>query len=235
MKNLIIISFVLSAAFGQAQTHPMDLGFWGWIKVNKQISKRQTIGVQYQVRLKDNWRQFDRNNFYVNYAYDFKHKLTGELLYQWNTNYTMDQHTFYVGLSKKVDFGKSSFIVRSAFQYIRNMHNIQALGYAPYLEWRNRIRFKYALSKRFSGSVSGEPYLHFDHFSSPIRVSRTRYIAQIDYLYNKNTTLSVYFLMQPSPSNHAPSSIKNVIGFTYQLDLPKKHTAIEKLFAIDKN
>jgi hypothetical protein len=146
----------------------------------------------------------------------------------------MDQHTFYAGVSKKIDFGKSSIIVRSAFQYIRNMHTIPTLGYGPYLEWRNRIRFKYDMTNRMSASISGEPYLHFDNWTSTPRISRARFIAQCDWMYNKYTTFSLYFLLQPSNSVHTGTSFKNVIGFTYQLDLPKKLPSFKKIGTFDK-
>lgn len=227
-----IAVFLLLAGLGHAQSTEYDFGFWGWIKVNKQISKRQTVGIQYQLRLKDNLQQFDRNNFYINYAYDLKHRFTGELLYQWNTNHTMDQHTFYIGLSKKIDLGKPSLLIRTAFQYIRNTYDIAALDYSPYLEWRNRVRVRFPLTKRLSTSISGEPYLHFSGMGNKPQWTRARFIGQVDWTYNKYTTLSLFVLAQPTLVTLSHPSIKNVLGFTYQLDLPKKHTETGKLFSL---
>jgi hypothetical protein len=236
MKIVVGISvFLLFTAFLHAQQTAYDFGCWGWIKVNKQISKHQTIGIQYQMRLKDQLRQFDRSNFYVNYSYDLKRKFTAEVLYQWNTNHSMDQHTFYIGCSKKIELGKPSLILRTAFQYIRDTYTIPELHYTPYLEWRNRIRLRFPISKRISTSISGEPYLHFSGFGVRPQWTRARFIGQMDWSYNKYMTFSVFFLSQPTLVSYSQPSIKNVLGFTYQADLPKKHTEMGKLISYKKN
>lgn len=229
MKNVVMLTMVFYSFLAKAQTRNINWGNWGWLKLSKQVSKRQTVGFQYQVRYSDGFSTFDRSNIYVTYSLDLKRKWNFDALYQWNANREMDQHTFFVAFSKKMNWKKCSLTYRTAIQHIENTHNIPALGYVPYTEWRNRLRLKIPLSKHWSSSWSYEPYLMFTNRWIPA-LTRARFVADLSRDLNKYTSFSVFYLSQPAYKNIGQPSWKNVLGLTFQIELPRSHKSILKVF-----
>lgn len=227
LKLVIIVLFSISS-FGQ--TNEKDFSTWGWIQLEKQTFKHQYVSFQYQVRYDNNGSTFDRSNFYLGYGFDYLKNFNTEVLYQFSTDYKKDQHTFYAGTTYKIKlFEKTSLFVRTAVQHTQNYFTGDFETDKPLTEWRNRFRLSYAINKKFSTTISAEPYLAFDRIN-PAHISRIRYVNQFNYRFNKYQDFSLFYLVEPDVITYKTPKTDFVLGLTYSVKLPNKWKTFKKFF-----
>ncbi len=206
-----------------------DLSLWTWVQLEKKISHNQYAEFQYQTRFSNNISQFDRSNLYFVYGINFMKHMQLEALYQLNTNYEADQHTFFLGLSYKRKINRRySIFYRTSFQTVRNYFTGDALTDQPYSEWRNRIRVNYKINNLLSASLSGEPYLKISS-EHPAYISRIRFVSQLSYGFNKYQNISAFYLVEPDIVTYSHHDIDYVLGITYHFRIPDKAKAFKKV------
>jgi hypothetical protein len=207
-----------------------DFSVWTWVQVQKKISKKQYIELQYQVRFDQNASQFNRSNIYFIYGNNFRKHFNLELLYQLNENYRKDQHTFYAGLTYRQSIlPHLSVAVRTAVQSTRNYFTGDVYADKLYTEWRSRMRLTYNIYKPFDLSVSAEPYLLFKSARAPY-LSRVRYVTQLSYKYNRIQKFTLFYLIQPDVISHHVPKINHVLGMAYHFTLPEEPGSFKKHF-----
>lgn len=209
---------------------PRDFSTWYWVQLQKSTFDYQYAEFQCQVRYSDNSSTFNRTNLYFIYGYDWTNNLNVEFLYQVNLNYEIDQHTFYLGATRKFKLSNRLFAYyRSAVQHARNYFTGDYSNDVPLTEWRNRLRLTYRFNKKYSLAISAEPYLSFDQIH-PLFWSRTRYVAQGTCQLNKFNSLSMFYLIQPDVIDFGTVGTSYVLGVTYGLKLPDRPKDYARLF-----
>lgn len=227
--KLIVLAFFTLPCFGQL-SEKKDFSAWGWIQLEKQTVKNQYITAQYQIRYSNNATVFDRSNFYLGYGFNYLKNFNTEVLYQYNSNYKVDQNTFYFGTSYKFKlFKNTSCFIRTAVQHTQNYFTGDYQADEPITEWRNRLRISYAINKAYSATISAEPYLAFDYMHSGY-LSRVRYVSQLNLKYNKYQNFSLFYMIQPDEVTFKTPKIEYVLGLTYSIKLPNKWKDFKKFY-----
>ncbi|MEI6312050.1 MAG: DUF2490 domain-containing protein [Bacteroidota bacterium] len=234
-KSIYIILLLVATSPVLAQCRRTnDLSWWTWFQVYKDINKKSYVSFQYQLRLNDNMSHYDSNNFYFQLGVNPYKNINLELLYQLNTDYHRDLHTFYLGLTYKVKVKRFSFFFRTAFQHTRDFFTGENRYDQPINEWRNRIKATYSISKNFELSLSAEPTTNlFNH--QRIYIEKVRTVAQLTFNYNKYQALNLFYMYQPDIYTTSTLSNKFVLGITYQVNLPSKLKKYKKIFDFNKD
>lgn len=221
-----VVPFMASAQYVIRQ----DFSFWGWIQLEKKIGEKHYVDFQWQTRFNQNATSFQRNSFYFLYGISLTKKWNAEALYQLSTNYTGNQHAFYIGSTYKLNVTNNlSVYARTALQYTRNGFSGFYDQDEPFAEWRNRIRLTYSFNKVYALSISGEPYLRFNT-STPLFLSRVRFVSQFNFKYNKYNSFNLYYLIEPDWSSRTKPRTDYVLGLTYKVNLPSKRKEFKKFF-----
>ncbi len=229
----LTLLFLIPFSAISASNREQDLSLWLWFQVEKKIGKNQYAEFQYQTRFTENVTRFDRSNIYFIYGIKVLKNLQLETLYQLNTNYLQDQHTFYIGATHKTRLGKKSAIFnRTSFQTVRNYFTGIHQFDESYFEWRNRIRMMYKFNKIFTAAASAEPYLKFSS-DRRMHLSRIRLVSQFRVRYNKYQSFTLFYLVQPDIVSFSRPAVDYAMGVTYHLRLPNKAKAYHKLFKSD--
>jgi hypothetical protein len=232
--NRYFILICLCAVFpfiGSAQyLVRQDFSFWGWFQLEKKVGQKHYVDFQLQTRFNQNSTTFQRNSFYFLYGINITKKLNAEALYQLSTNYTGNQHAFYIGSTYKLSVtSKFSVYARTALQYTRNDFSGFYVQDEPFSEWRNRIRLAYSFNKVYGMNISVEPYLRFNP-STPLFLSRVRFVSQFNVKYNKYNSFNLYYLIEPDWSSRTKPRTDYVLGLTYKINLPDKLKDFKKFF-----
>ncbi len=230
--NLFLYFIFLSTMVVAQKESKNDLFFWNWYQINYKVTKKDYVSFQFQNRLKENMSTFNKNNFYFIAGRNINKKINIEALYQLTTNYTNDNHTFYVGLTYKHKINDLKIHFRSSVQHIRNYFTGNYKIDKPFFEWRNRLRIFYPLSNSFSVSLSTEPYIKFEAIHQPY-FSRIRNVAQFSYDLNRYQSVSLFYLYEPEIITFSSPKNDYVLGFTYQLMLPRKWKKMKKVFEFE--
>lgn len=213
-----------------SQNRREDLSLWTWLQFEKRLGNGQYAQFQYQTRFNENISRFNRSNIYFIYGVNFLSHWQLEGIYQLNTNYEADQHTFFAGLTYKQKFSsRISLFYRTGFQTIRNYFTGDIRGDKPYAESRNRIRVKYKINNLFSTAISAEPYLKFS-YDHPAYLSRIRYVSQFNYRFNKYQTFSFFYMIEPDVICYSQPQTDYILGITYYFIFPNKAKGFKKLF-----
>jgi hypothetical protein len=228
---MLILLFIGTGLKARSQNRSKnDFSTWYWAQVEKDISKKQTIGFQYQVRFNQNSTRFNSSNFYFNYTFSAIKNWNTELLYQLSTHYKKDSHTLYFGNTFKTKLNKKvSLFTRTAVQYSRNSFTGLNKLDKPSTEWRNRFRLAYRINPSMNITLSAEPYLRLRKFQPP-NFSKIRFVSQCTLRYNKFQDFSLFYMVQPDVAGYGSSNTHFVLGFTNTISLPSSLKKMKKLY-----
>ncbi len=220
VTSLTVFFALLMCQSVTAQEYETDVQLWTGVKLKKDLPKRFSVAVQYEVRLQNYMAAFKGSYFYAGVEYEIiKKYLSAEFEYRYVTSFQKDKHRFCWDLTGKYKFGKFSFSDRLAYQREHEyFNNSYENGHEPTNYIRNRLQIKYDFKKHWEAYVSTEPYIQL---SNKYRgVDRIRSIAGIDWEFKKGHTLDLFYVFQIDIHQKNPD-ISHSIGLMYEWDLPK--------------
>lgn len=224
MKYKLILLLVLVSKVSMAQRFN-DNEMWLWIQGNKGISKKLSVGLQYQMRLDNNLSTFKWSYYYFNIDYKLSPKINSQFVFQFGDSYDKILYSTFFALSTKKKFNNFTISYRTAFQHEQNSLLYQysrEMKSIPINEWRNRITCKYSINSKTKIYLFAEPYIDFE--TAGMRISKVRNSLGFEYEFIKNNFLNPFVLYQPDVTVTGRPSIEEVLGITYEFDLPyKKH------------
>lgn len=226
LNLFLLVSLTLLIFDSQAQDFEfserrVDNQLWSWFQVDKDINKKLTIGLQYQIRLGNFGQTFNWSYFYLTSSYKLNKHWTGIFNYQWGTSYKTDWNAFFWGfaykkkISKKFDFG-----YRISIQHQRPYFGpYYDPGNAPITELRNRFVLKYDLPHKMGLYCFTEPYLQLD--PGKFALTRVRNVIGFQWEFHKNHTINPFFMWQPDVVAKKPTD-KYIVCLTYKISIPRK-------------
>lgn len=220
-KNVsAIATMLLHVVLLYAQEELRDLQLWTGIEINKDLPKRFSAGVQYQLRLDNDATQLKGSYISANLGYAIVKKyLSVELEYRYVTSPDKDRHRFGIDLIGKYTWKKITFANRLSYQREHEYFNSRyESGHEPTNYIRNRFKFQYDLPKRFKVYSSIEPFIRI---SNKFRnIDRVRVVAGATWDFVKNHRFDLFYLYQTDINVTRPQ-IGHGLGLMYGWDIPK--------------
>ena len=227
IKILFLFILLLSSLCIKAQV-TNDAGLWTTLSIEKEFTKKFSVSVDEEIRLKENFTQL--NLLYTNLGlnYKFTKAFKVSLTYRMIEKYMPDdwlsfRHRLMLDISYKQKIKSFSLYYRSRFQSEVQQYYSTEFGKIPEWYWRHKFELKYNLNK-FS------PYLGTElryQFTNPRSVEndygwhRIRMFAGTDYKIDSRNTVGLYYLIQQEYDVKNPSNLY-IVGLEYSLTLPCK-------------
>jgi hypothetical protein len=221
---IAILVCVFLPGHSQIQT---DAGMWNTISVEKEITKKFSLILDEEIRLRDNFSQL--NLLYTNFGVSYKiiKGLKVAIIYRLiekyeGTNYTFSfRNRLMLDISYRYKIQDFSVSYRSRLQYEVRDYYSSDKGKLPEKFWRNKFEAKYNI-KKFTPYVGVE--LRYQIADPRNQISdegwhRIRYFWGVDYDINKNNSIGVYYLIQREYYVVNPMDMY-IIGLQYSLTLP---------------
>lgn len=227
MKRLSLISlfFLLVIYSACAQTQP-DAGMWNTFSVEKEFSKKFSVAVDEELRLKSNFTRLNLLYTNVGVIYrpikGFKINLTYRLIEKYEAQgWFSYRNRLMLDLTYKYKVSGWSFSYRQRLQAeVRNYYS-STKGKIP--EWfsRNKFEIKYDFGKI-------KPYIGTEfryQFKDPRNPEanwgwhRIRSFAGVDYDINDTNSVGVYYLIQKEFNAPDPQNLY-IVGLQYSLVIP---------------
>jgi hypothetical protein len=218
---LIIVCLVFVNEFVKSQS---NVGMWNTFSLEKEFSKKFSVGIDEELRLKDNFSHI--NLFYTNLGMSYRplRGLKLSLTYRFTQKYVIDnefnfRNRLMFDASYKYHLSNFVFGYRSRIQ----AEIINNKSTTPEWFWRNKFEIKYNFTK-----IS--PYLGTElryqikvpkHPETDQGWHRIRLFAGFDYKLNENNTIGIYYLRQNEFYILDPNNL-DIFGLQYSLTLPHK-------------
>ena len=218
----ILIALLLICNVTKSQT---DIGMWNTISLEKEITKKFSVTLDEELRLKDTLSRL--NLLYTNLGISYKpfkgFKLS--LTYRFIQKYTdLDEFNYRNRLmfdaSYKYFYRNFELKYRARIQ-AETINDNKNRG--PEWYWRNKFELKYYVWK-FAPYIGTELRYQIrvqNHPETDLGWHRVRLFAGVQYAINKNNTVEIYYLRQHEFYILDPNEI-HVLGLQYSLTLPYK-------------
>jgi hypothetical protein len=202
-----------------------DAGMWNTFTIEKEFSKKITVGIDQELRLRDNYSRL--NLFYTNLSIDYKIKKGFKISigYRLVNKYLKEGYLSYrnrLMLDATYKYKYNNFILnyRSRVQAEVRDYYSSELGKFPEWYWRNKFDLKYDFNN-FTPYVGTEFRYQIHDPRNPVSdkgFHRSRVYAGIDYEINKSNTFGIYYLNQQEFNIEDPNII-HIIGLKYAITL----------------
>ncbi len=227
MKRLICLPFALifqcSFIYGQASN---DAGLWATFNLDKKLSKRYSLFLTEEYRLRENFSQ--TNLFYTDLGAEVRPAkfIKVSLAYRSIQKNIYDNPYSYrhrlmcdITLKKKMD----DFIISYRHRFQEEVRNVYSSknGIMPESYSRNKFEIKYESGKSVSPYVAAEFRYQFHNprsVESDYTWHRNRYSFGFDYRKSEKTTLGLYYLIQQEFNVSAPQNLY-ILGLEYSLSI----------------
>lgn len=224
MKRILLFAALAFSGLIAAQTQ--DLGMWNTISINKELGKNLTIGIDQELRLRDNLSTINLvyTNFGASYKVTdfFKVGLTYRFIDKHKDDFTWGvRHRAYIDLTFKIKPGDFSVSYRARFQsewrgagYADNYGNI------PEVFMRNQVKIGYKFTDNIEAYIGDEIRWQIQNPRIPYHnsIDRSRAFVGVNYEINKHNTVGTYFLYQKEFNVNDPETLY-IIGLEYTLNL----------------
>ncbi len=234
LTTKLFILFFIASPLLNAQQVKSDFSTWYWLQLKYKASKKWNINAQFQSRFNHNSTDFDKSNFFLSGEYKITKALSAELLGQYTTSYTDNQYTLYSGINYRFNIKFMSLYFRSSIQTKTNHFSSDFNYNNPYSEWRNRLRLSIPFHEDWTFSLSTEPYLNLQK-NKVAYFSRVRNIAMLSYNVNEYHSITMFYLVEPTLNAYYSGKNNFVLGFTYQISIPKKAKEWKHFFDVKEN
>ncbi len=206
--------------------HHSDAGMWNTFSLEKQLTKKFSVELDEEIRLKSNFSQLNLlyTNLYLNYK-PFKGAKIG-LGYRSIQKYTeletfSYKHRLMLDLTYKYKFSNVILSYRSRFQSeVENFYSSKR-GKLPEWFWRNKFELKYDLGKKYMPYVGTELRYQIRDPRSPDWDKgwhRIRTYFGIDYTIDNKNAVGIYYLIQREFAISDPEYIY-ILGLQYSLSI----------------
>ena len=226
--GVIFIALLLIARFAVAQQ--TDAGLWTNFTIEKEITKKWSLYVEQEVRLKENYSQLDRlyteiggsykpaKGLKISLAYRF---IAKEDLVKYYWNDFRFGHRAMFEIFYKYRYRSLTFLyktrIESEMKYIYSSDKGKVAGW----HWKNKFEIKYRLM-RFEPFIGTELRYQFRdprHPESDWLLNRIWIYAGVDISIIKYHTLGIYYLLQKE-WNLTNAENRYILGLQYSILFP---------------
>lgn len=229
MKKHFIFTLVFLGHFiGTYSQVEQDAGLWTTFTIQKRITKKVSIVVDQELRLRENFQRV--NLFYTNAGIDYKIDKNIKLSPSYRAiqkirldNTVSHRHRLSLDATVKKKFNKITLAERVRYQIEVQDYLTSRKGHLPEQFLRFKTDAKYDLGSKLTPFLScelryqirswrGNDMLYNNGFH------RIRNIVGVDYEFNNKNSLTLYYLIQ---NEFNINSLENIyiIGIAYTLSL----------------
>ena len=225
-KLLSTFGFLLAFPFFLFSQKQTDAGLWCTFTIEKNFTKKMTVGVDQELRLRENYSRL--NLFYTNPYITYKlkkgfkvglgYRFISKYMYQ-TTSFSF-RHRLMFDLSYKHKFKNLILSYRSRIQGEIRDYNSSSQGKNPEYFWRNKLDVGYEIGK-FTPYVGTElRYQIVDPRNAEGNYGwhRARSYVGIDYELNKTHSFGIMYLIQQEFDIDDPGT-GYIIGLEYKISL----------------
>ncbi len=226
MKKLIAAALLIfsGANFLNAQTQ--DFGMWNTISVNKEITNKLVLGLDQEIRFRDNLSTLNLVYTNVGLTYKFTDNFKFSAVYRFIDKHKDDfswgvRHRIYFDAAVKVKPGNFNFSYRARYQMEwRGAGYEQYQGSVPEIYFRNLFKVGYKLNDSWEPYLGSEIRFQIQNPRIPYHngFDRTRFIGGINYEFNKHHTIGTYFLLQKEWNVSDPETL-HILGIEYTFNI----------------
>lgn len=205
-----------------------DAGLWATFTLQKKITKKISIAVDQETRLRENFQRI--NLFYTNIGVDYKLNKHIKISpsYRFIQKVKIDMHVSYrhrlsSDLTYKKKFNKFTISERIRYQIEVRDYLTSKKGKLPEQFLRFKTDFKYAVTEKITPYLSCELRYQIRSWrDNDTRYNgdfhRIRYVGGIEYELNYRNSINVYYLVQ-NEFNIAGIENNFIVGLAYTLNL----------------
>ena len=244
MRRLLCVLCTMAFSLLTAGAQSDDFGMWYEIGAEKKLNKKWSVGVEGELRTRNNTRTLDRwsggisaeykiiKGLKASAGYTFlsdnnKEELTmksdGLRPNKWMPSYWGARHRLNVSLTGSVDWGRLNVSLRERWQYT----------YRPAVDgkkydfdeeaWKsvkgkgkNVLRSRLQLSYDFP-NWKFDPYANVEMFNAGHGIDKMRYQVGVDYKYRKQHVFSLTYRYQTVNDDADDNEVNShLIGFGYK-------------------
>lgn len=224
MKRFLLFATLSFSGFASAQTQ--DFGMWNTISINKDLGDKFVLGVDQEIRLRDNLTTLNLVYTNVGISYKATDFFKIGLVYRFIDKHKDDfswgvRHRLYLDLVFKVKPGKFNIGYRARLQSEwRGSGYDDRYGSVPEIYLRNQIKISYKLTDNIEPYVGDEVRWQIQNPRIPYHntIDRTRVFGGVNYEINKQHTIGTYFLYQKEFNVNDPETLY-IWGLEYTLNL----------------
>ena len=215
---------------GILSAQQQDAGLWTKFNLEKDISKKWSLYIEEEIRLKENYSQLDRfyteiggsyklwKGFKLSAGYRFISK-SDPVKYYWND--LRFQHRVMAELSYKYRINSLTFFYKTRFEGEMKYIYSSDKGKVPGYDWKNKLEVKYRIM-RFEPYFGTEIRYQFTdprHPESNGLLNRVWIYGGVDISIIPYHTLGVYYLLQKE-WNLVGAETRYILGVQYSIQLP---------------
>ncbi len=227
-QKSIIITFVVFASLSLSAQIENDAGFWGTFTIQKKITKKISVVIDQELRLRENFQRI--NLFYTNLGVDYKFSKYFKLSPSYRAiqkmrldNTISHRHRLSLDATLKKKFNKITLAERVRYQIEVQDFYTSNKGKLPEQFLRFRTDLKYAFNDKMTPFISCELRYQIrswrgnDMFYNN-GFHRIRNIVGADYEINNKHSITLYYLIQ-NEFNIADIENIYIVGLAYTFSL----------------
>jgi hypothetical protein len=208
-------------------SQPADNGLWTSIQVEKEFSKRWSVSLEEEVRLKENYSQIDRlfteleasykliRGLKVSLGYRFVEKVDFEKYY---ANDLRFEHRWLCEIQYKYRYRLVTFLYKTRIESeMKNIYSSEK-GKVAGWGWKNKLEVKYRLTRvePYAGVELRYQFTDPRHPESDFLLNRIWIYGGVDYSIVKNQTIGIYYLFQKE-WNLVDAGKNYILGVKYSI------------------
>jgi hypothetical protein len=217
----LVFGFTFSAS---SQTQ--DFGMWNTISVNKEITNKLTLGLDQEIRFRDNLSTLNLVYTNIGLTYKLNDYLKFSAVYRFIDKHKDDftwgvRHRIYFDAAVKIKPGKFNLSYRARYQVEwRGAGYEQIHGNVPEIYLRNLFKIGYKLNDSWEPYVGSEIRFQIQNPRIPYHdgFDRTRFMGGLNYEVNKLHVFGLYFLIQKEWNVINPETL-NILGIEYTFNI----------------
>jgi hypothetical protein len=223
IKSILILILLISAP-GWITSQVKDAGLWFAAEGELQLSKRTSMILNGEVRMKDNMMQVGTMLAELGLEYEFNLKWRLATYYRFISRHRPDQsfqyrHRYYADLRYRHRAGRHDWVARVRFQQQFRYEELWSINLADDRSYlRPKLSYRYRLNRTWRPFLAAEFY-----FPVTIRgvhhSDKMRFTAGTRYRINKQHSLSLYYMIQHEVRVKNPVTDYVLgIGYAFSLD-----------------
>lgn len=224
MKRFLAIIAVVTGVSASAQT--TDFGMWNTLSINKEFSDKFSVGIDQELRLRDNLSTLNLIYTNVGASYKVTDYFKVSLVYRFVDKHKDDltwgiRHRGYIDLMFKVKPAKFSIAYRARLQSEwRGTGYDAAFGNIPEVFLRNSLKIGFKATDNIEPYVGTEVRWQIQNPRIPYHetIDRGRFFVGLNYEINKHNTIGTYYLLQKEV-NVIDRETLNIWGLEYTINL----------------
>jgi hypothetical protein len=228
ISGTLFLLLLITSTIGVSQS--TDNGFWTSFQIEKEISKKWSVSIEQEVRLKENYTQVDElfteidgsykllPGLKASLGYRFIEKVDPEKYYVSNLRFG---HRFLGELTYKYRYRSLTFVLKTQIESeYKNVYSSDK-GTVPGWAWKNKFEIKYRLMRLepYTGTELRYQFTDPRHPESNFLLNRIWIYAGVDYSLIRNHTIGVYYLLQKE-WNLTNAENRYILGIQYSIILP---------------